>query len=891
MERQDEGLRGKLTIVSAPAGYGKTTVVASWIEHSQLQTGWLSIDEADNDLTRFLTYFIAALQQLDEGIGLDVQAALSESQSVSIENLLTRLVNEIEGVAGERGHKRKFVLVIDDYHLIKTQPVHDALNFLLDNMPTAMHLVVTGRSDPPVPISRLRVQGEVTEVRTPELKFTQDEVTAFLNDLMEFDLSAQEITALETRTEGWIASLQLAALSMQGREDMEEFIADFSGSHRYVIDYLIDEVMFRQTEHLQAFLCQTSILDRFCAPLCDTALGITSSRQILSDLEGANLFLIPLDDERYWYRYHHLFADFLGQRLREEDPEHIPELHRRASQWYEDEGLMDGAIQHALTAQDMERATRLVDQIAADLIVRREPNKLLKLVDQLPSERCQDYPMLCIWHAWGLLFHGNLEAVEPVLQIAEANRGKVPETPIPGYATTVRAYLANQMGELRKAITLTEQALEQMSDAEPDRITLIFRGAAIIWLGVNHRYLGDLDQASRYLEEAVSLNKEAKNYYGALAAMEQLADLSVIRGQLHAAEGIYRRGLQMAQTMSNQQGQGRGTLLAVSGLYQGLGIVLYQWNDLVGAAPYIQRSVELDELGEAWGRLHSYRMLAYLKQAEGDNDVAYNLLGKASTIEENLDVRQINIATEPGWEQMRILLSRARPDWAYLLKDTANRIELMSIGPDDSVDFSSPAGYASESEYSDLARALIALDQAKEALPLLECLLKAAQSMGRYGDEIRILVLKALAFQTLEDKVSAVGSLSQALTMAKPEGYVRIFVDEGQPMADLLEQTISQNIEADYARNLLAAFPEQVQQAVKFDVELITSIQPLVEPLSERELEVLRLMAAGLKYNDVADKLVVSVNTVRHHTRNIYSKLDVNSRSQAVARAQDLGLL
>jgi LuxR family maltose regulon positive regulatory protein len=742
-----------------------------------------------------------------------------------------------------------------------------------------------------MPISRLRVQGEVFEIRTPDLRFTKNEVAAFLNDLMGLNLMSGDIAALETRTEGWIASLQLAALSMQGRGDIETFVAEFSGSHRYVIDYLIDEVMSRQPEDLQAFLTQTSIFDRFSAPLCDAALEITTSRQILGKLEGANLFLIPLDDERHWYRYHHLFANFLGQRLLEADPEHIPELHRRASQWYEAQGLVDEAIQHALAAGDLERATCLVNQIAADLIVRREPYQLLKLVDSLPSDLIQDYPMLCIWYAWALLFHGQLEAVEPVLQIAEANQGELPEAPIPGYATTVRAYLANQMGELREALTFSDEALRQMSDATPDRITLIFRGAAIIWLGVNHRHLGNLDKANRYFEEAFTINNEARNYYGALASLEQSADLAIIRGQLHAAEGIYRRGLQMAQTMSNQQGRGRGTLLAKSGLHQGLGIVLYQWNNLAGSAPQIQRAVELDELGEAWGRLHSYRMLAYLKQAEGDYDEAYNLLGKASTIEENLDVRQINIATEPNWEQLRILLSRVRPEWAYLLKDIANRIEMLITRPDDEVDFSSPEGYLRESEYSDLSRALIALDRAEEALPLLERLLEAAQSMGRCGDEIRYLILRAMAFQALEDKDSALNSLSQALTLAKPEGYVRIFVDEGEPMATLLALAVSQEIEPDYASELLSAFPEQVQQAVKFDVDLTTISQPLVEPLSEREIEVLRLMAVGFKYNEIAGKLVISVNTVRHHTRNIYGKLEVNNRAQAVARAQDLDLL
>ena len=911
MEHLDAALNGRLTIVSAPAGYGKTTTLASWSDHSQIQTGWLSIDEADNDLVRFLTYLIAAMQNLDEGIGQDMQAALSASQAIPVESLLSRLVNEIQAVMDEEGDPCQFILLLDDFHLVKAQEVHNALNFLLDHLPSGIHLVVAGRSDPPVPISRLRVQGVLTEIRTPDLRFTKNEMTTFLNDLMGLDLTSEDIAALEARTEGWIASLQLAALSMQGRGDRQAFVAAFSGSHRYVIDYLVDEVLSRQPQEVQDFLRRTSILVRFCASLCEAVTGdkvegireketdtdITainslptgaSSQQIIDFLERANLFLVPLDDERRWYRYHHLFANFLEQRLYEGEPERIPELHQRASQWYEDEGLVDEAIQHAMAAEDLERATRLVDQIAANLVVRREPNKLLKLVSQLPRDRCQNYPMLCIWHAWALLFLGELEAVEPILQIAEANQDK---PPLPGYATIVRAYVANQLGELHKAIALTEQALEQLSHTPPDRNLLIFKGAAVIWLGVNHRYLGNLDRARQLFIEAVPINQKAGNIYAALASFEQLADLAVIRGQLHQGVEFYQRGLQMARNWTDVGGEGLGASVVEAGLLQGLGTVLYQMNDLAGATPHIRRAAELFELGEAWGRMYSYKMLGYLNQAEGDYKTSYDLLGKACAIGENITVHQINISSEPGLEQLSILLSRTQPEMADLLKDITLRIETRGLKSDDEIDFSSPAEYRHESEYSDLARVLIALDRAGESLPLLERLLEAARSMGRYGDEIRYLTLRSMAFQSLDDKTAALDSLSQVLTLARPEGYVRIFVDEGEPMAALLASAVSQGMEPDYASELLAAFPEKVQQAVEFDMELASISQPLVEPLSEREIEVLQLMTDGLKYKEVAERLVISLNTVRHHTRNIYGKLGVSSRAQAIARARDLNIL
>ena len=372
--------------------------------------------------------------------------------------------------------------------------------------------------------------------------------------------------------------------------------------------------------------------------------------------------------------------------------------------------------------------------------------------------------MLCIWHAWALLFTGQLEYVESVLTNCRIQPGQgYPEIPIPGYVTTVRAYLANQRGDFIKAISLIEKALEQMSDAAPDRITLIFQGAAIIWLGVNHRHLGDLDQARRLFMEAASLNQKAGNIYAALASLEQLADLAVIQGQLHQANEIYGRGLELARKWSDESGKSRGTLLAASGVHQGLGTILYQWNDLEGAEHHIRRALKLHELGEVWGRMHSYWMLGYLKQAEGDYKTSYNLLSRAWAIRENITAQQSNISSEPGLEQLSILLSRADPDMAHLLTDAAQRLETRGLKLDNAVDFSSPEDYARESEYSDLARALIALGRAEETLPLLERLLEAARSMGRHGDEIRYLILRALAFQVLEDKVAALDSLSQAL--------------------------------------------------------------------------------------------------------------------------------
>jgi LuxR family maltose regulon positive regulatory protein len=881
----DAGLGGKLTLVSAPAGFGKTTVLSEWVRGCGHPAAWLSLDENDNDPSRFLIYLIAALQRIDSTIGVDVQAVLGESLLPRFEVLLTRLIGEMERLP------EKTIIVLDDYHLIDSKSVHHVMNFLIEHLPPTIHLVIAGRADPPLPISRLRVQGKINEVRTSQLRFTQKEADTFLNDLMGFDLSSDSIATLEARTEGWVASLKLAALSMQGRHDWPEFIAEFSGSHRYVIDYLVDEVLARQPEEVQTFLRRTSILERFCAPLCEYVVGGEADTDIIDYLDRSNLFLIPLDDHREWYRYHHLFADFLHQRLRESERDTMPELHRRASEWFENEGLVDESIQHALAAGDMERATRLVDGIAADLLVRADSNKLLKLVEQLPSDLCKGYPMLCILHAWALLFMGDLERVEPALSLVESNQTNVPGTPNPGYLKTVRAYLASRQGDLHQSIQLSEQALEEMSEVTPDRFTLIFRGSAVIWLGLNHRLLGNLDKARELFLEAAEINQKAGNYYAALASFEQLAELALIRGQLHQAVDLYRSGLKLAQNWKDTLGKPHGSLMAAAGPQLGLGTVLYQLNDLAGAEVHIQQSADLFELGEHWAKMHSYTMSAYLKQAQGDFETCAELFRKASDIDNTVKDRRPSTSDRLRLTQLAILLSRARPEMAHLLMEAYRRVESLGVHANDEVDFSSSADYPRERIYSELASLLIALDRAAESLPLLTPLLAAATTMKRHGDEIRYLVMISLAQHALGNAQAALDSLRQALNLAEPEGYIRLFVDEGHPMAELLQLAIARNISPGYANMLLVAFPENIRSAVTIQKEPAGNTQLLAELLSEREIEVLRLMAEGYKYQEIAERLFVSINTVRHHTRHVYGKLNVNNRTQAIGKAKELNLL
>jgi LuxR family maltose regulon positive regulatory protein len=499
--------------------------------------------------------------------------------------------------------------------------------------------------------------------------------------------------------------------------------------------------------------------------------------------------------------------------------------------------------------------------------------------------------MLCICYAWAWSFMGQPEMVEPALRVVEAKQVKGTEAPNPGFVTVVRAYSANQQGDLLKSIHLTEQALEEMLKAPPDRITLIFQGSAVIWLGLNHRLLGNLDKAGQLFMEAAGLNQKAGNFYAALASFEQLAKLAVIRGQLHRALDLYRSGLKVAQNWMDTGGKPQRSLIAAAGPQLGLGTVLYQLNDLAGAATHIQHSADLFELGELWGRMHAYTMLAYLRQAQGDFEPAAELFRKACTIEDSTIVQQSNTSDLPSLTQLGILLSRAGPEMAHLLTEASRRVENLGVHANDEVDFSSPAGYPRELSYSDLACLLIALDRAAEALPLLARLLEAAITMERQGDEIHYLVLIALAQHALGNTQTALDSLGRALTLAEPQGYVRLFVDKGLPMSELLRFAISQNIAPDYASKLLATFPKDVLSAVPIDKELTVHTQILVEPLSEREIEVLRLMAAGYKYKEIAERLVISINTVRHHNRNIFGKLNVNSRAQVIDRARELHFL
>jgi LuxR family maltose regulon positive regulatory protein len=879
IERVNTGLYCKLTLISAPAGFGKTTLLSEWIHcrggvTPPLQVAWVSLDKGDNDPTRFWAYFIAALQTVQSDIGEAALAMLQSPQPPPIEPILTTLINEITESPAV------FALVLDDYHLITTQPIHDALALLLDHLPPQMHLVIASRADPPLPIALLRGRGQLIELRQADLRFTLDEAAAFLNRVMGLELSVDDVAALSSRTEGWISGLQMAAVSMRGQEDTAGFIQAFTGSDRYILDYLVEEVLHRQPSHIQTFLLQTAILDRLTGPLCDAVVETRESQTILEYLESSNLFIVPLDDRREWYRYHRLFADLLRQRLHQAHPDLVPTLHQRASEWHEHNGLMAQAIDHALSAEDFERAAALIEQVAEATLMRSEVATFLNWVEVLPDELVRARPTLCVFHAWALLWRGlPLDEVESRLE----DVGKDTDF-TPGKVAALRGFMAIFQGQLARATKLCRQALEQLPEDD------VFLRTISTWiLSISELADGDLRASSRTLDEVVRMSQKAGNVMVAVPAVCQLARLSARQGQLHKAQEIYQRALELGTDKSGRREGGLPAPIASEALI-GLGRLSYEWNDLESAACYLEESIELSQRWSETAALDAYIPLARVRQAQGDIDGARHAIQQAqhialktdalevddlfvALVQARLWVTQGNLEAAMRWAQERGLDQRSdAPD-----------IEESDHGLASHATFSSRLR---KYEHLVLARLWLAQDRPDDALALLEPLLRRMEQQERIDLVIEIQILKSLAFQARGDMEPALTALGHALSLAEPGGFVRVFVDEGQPMARLLYATAARGIAPQYTGKLLAAFPDAEPAARPRQPKV-----QMIEPLSERELEVLQLIAEGLSNKEIAQQLVLSLPTVKWHTSNIYGKLAVRNRTQAVAKARTLGIL
>jgi LuxR family maltose regulon positive regulatory protein len=929
IERLDSGLGPgcKLTLLSAPAGYGKTTLLGEWVhaedKSKEYRVGsikegtparnptsysllpapsfaWLSLDEEDNDPSRFWSYVVAALRAVRQDIEEVVQTAFQSPRPPPIEAVLTGLLNQI----AQDPHP--LVLVLDDYHVIHSSAIHQSLAFLLEHLPSHAHLAIATRADPPLPIPRLRGRGQLIELYQADLRFTPSETARFLNQAIGLELSAQDVAALEKRTEGWIAALhlaalQMAALAMRGRDDLSEFVRAFAGDHRYVLDYLAEEVLRQQGRDVQTFLLHTAILERLSGELCDAVMGTVTgagepgeersgmdSQSMLETLDRDNLFIVPLDDRRHWYRYHRLFADLLRQRLQRERSDWVPELHRRASKWYEENGLIPEAVSHALAAEDLERAAGLIEWAAWPILMRGEMTTVLGWLGALPPDFLRSRPQLGILQAWALAFAGEVDRVEPCLQDLEAQQ-------VQGDVIAVRAYVATVRGDVSRAIELAHLALERLPGEK-----WFSRGIVALSLGLAYQTSGELAAASRALNEAISFSRAAGRAYMTLVAMTSLGRVQERQGLLCQAMRTYQEALDLTSGPGSQPAP-------FAGMPQvGIAEVLYEWNDLDGALRHVTDGIRLSERGGfAIYMLAGHTILARVHWARGQVEEALEGIRKAGQLAAKHDYAYLT-AVAAGL-QSRLWLARgnlaAASRWAQEHRwnlsdglDSAREVEQISVArvliaqassqgpssrlaprPSDSPRISAERAWrdsAPENEFG-------------EAMGLLARLLEAAERAERMESAIKILALLALAFQAQGNVDRALSTLERALSLAEPEGYVRTFIDEGEPMAALLRRALAQSADAarpfapNYATRLLAAFGRPAASAPP----------GLVEPLSEREMDVLRLVVAGLSNPQIAEELVIAVSTVKSHINHLYGKLGVSSRAQAIARAQALHLL
>ena len=883
-ERLDRGSASTLMLVSAPAGFGKTTLLTEWLATGpgapadQRRAAWLSLDRGDNDLASFWTYMIAALRTAAPGVGENALALLQASRPQPIETVLTTLLNDLSAAAGD------IVLVLDDYHVIDAREVQDAMAFLLDHLPAGLHVVIASRADPALPLARLRARGKLAEIRAAELRFTPDEAAAYLNEMMGLQLTAQDVAALEGRTEGWIAALQLAALSIQGRDDVAGFIAGFAGDDRYVVDYLVEEVLQRQPPRVQAFLLQTSILGRLSGPLCDAVTGQGGGKAMLEALDRGNLFLVPLDDRRQWYRYHHLFADMLQARLLDEQPGEVPGLHRRASAWYQQNGEQSVAIGHALAARDFGQAADLIERALPAMRITRQEATVHSWLKALPDEVVRVRPMLSFAVAGALLTGGEPEEVEVRLRDAErwlkepaaAGKGS-PARPaemvvadeeeyrrLPGAIELYRSALSLVRGDLPATVRYARRTLDRALVDDHG-----VRAGASGFLGLAFWTSGDLEAAhSAWAECAAGLRRSGQiaDIFGCAIAM---ADIRLVQGRLSEAMRTYEQALRRA---SEQDG---AVLRGTADMYVGMSEVHREYDDLQAATQQLLRSQELGEaIGLPQNRYRWRVAMARIRQAEGDLGAALDLFNEAERVYVGdffPNIRPVPALRARAWITQGRLGEAL--DWAHE----------QGLSADDDL------SYLREFEHITLARVLLtrysderAEHSVYEATRLLERLLRAAEAGGRTGRVIEILVLQALAHQVRRDIPAALACLERALTLAEPEGYVRVFIDEGPPMASLLRTAAKQGTTRNYVRRLLAAVSGTGQDS--------PVRQALIDPLSERELDVLRLLGTELDGPAIARELMVSLNTVRTHTKNIYAKLAVTNRRAAVRRAAELGL-
>jgi LuxR family maltose regulon positive regulatory protein len=873
----------RLTLVSASAGYGKTTLLSEWVGIIERPVAWLSLDEGDNDPARFVAYLIAALQQVDEAIGRSTQstprapqmalaAPASQASEPVDEALVAALISDIVELA------TPLVLVLDDYHLIHAAPIHRTVHHLLDHLPPQLHLALSAREDPPLPLPRLRARGQMTEMRASDLCFTEEEAAAFLEKTMGLSISTETVAELESRTEGWIAGLQLASFSLQEHQDID--LTTFSGDDRHVMDYMMEEVLRHQDESIQAFLLQTSILDRLSGSLCNAILETTDSQTVLEHLERTNLFVVPLDNKRQWYRYHHLFADLLRHQLQRRHSDRPAHLHRRASAWHEQAGNVEEAIHHAFAIPDPSLAAHLLDQYGAPILNDGRIATCINWLQRLPDDIVYADPHLCIGFGWALVLTGQIEHAEHYAQAAEtslstyephyvASEGRVvtqEETHCDLMA--LQAHCARARGDSASALKLSRRALDCMPD---DEYTV--RCAVTLNLGLLHMEAWDWDAAQAAFAEAYEIAlKSEENVSVAVSAMSLQGDVLAIRGELRQAAARYRKAIELGGT----DGKNPHPILATCTAHLGLAEVHILRNETETAS---------DHLEKAWKSAHDagsqetiaevyYLMCAHLALSSRDMEQAEAFL-------DQLD----GLPNIPKDELFGAQVAAARGGLLLAQGDIDTAARFLAAR-----DLPGELTVSRLPEYLLLIRLMLAQSQHDKALALSRDVVTVAETSHHATVDIEATILQALALHRKGSDTQALECLEHALGMAEPQGYIHPFLSVGKPVDKLLRQAVARSAHSEHAHRILAAFAAQAHRATT-SLGLDSVISPLVEPLTERELQVLRLLAAGLSSTEVAEDLIIAVSTTRSYIKTIYRKLDVHSRDEAVDRARELSLL
>jgi LuxR family maltose regulon positive regulatory protein len=859
------GVDDKLTLVSSPAGFGKTTLLSEFSASCDRPVAWLLIDKDDNDPIRFITYLIAAIGRVKPGFGESLYPLFQTPKPERMESLLTVLINEITA------DFPPFVLIIDDFHLIESPEIHQALKYLIEHQPEQMHVMIATRADPSLPLSRLRARDQLTEIRENDLRFTLEEAGEFLTKVMELDLGVEEQQAMERRTEGWAAGLQLAAISLQEQEDKEGFIKSFEGSNRYILDYLGEEVLNDQDQDIRDFLLMTSILKRLSAPLCEAVTGIANCQYILENLEKNHLFIIPLDNERAWYRYHRLFKDFLIKSLQHAQPDQIEILNQKASIWFEEQGYPDEAIDHALSAGDHTRAMDLIETEAESRFKRSEASTILRWIEVIPDEMVASRPSLGLIHAWALMVRGGpVEIVERRLESVE--KSPVDDQQL-GSAAALRAFLASFKGDARRSLEFSREALRLLPEED-----LFLRSLVANNLGMVNLMQGDFEASIESFTQAAEISHQGGNIMIAVGALSNLAGIWMLQGQLHKAWSSNKQALELAT-----DARGRRLPVAAKALL-GLGEIAREWNDLDAATEYFHEGLELFKLFGELGSVISYISLARIKEVQGDLETAQEIVDQARQL-----AGQINASTmddelvEANQVQLWIRQGKNKQVIRWLEENQLEDLVMAKIG-------TSHFDPIWEIRSQTLARIYLSQGKFDQAIKITESLLNIARSSQRVRSVLRALALQVVILNSMGDSQSALDVLEGALDLAEEEGFVRTFLDEGEPMVQLLSEARSRGVKHEYADQLLTSFA--LSQPVQATVPDPTKQQKeLLEPLSKREIEVLTLVAVGLSNQEIANKLHISLSTVKGHTSNIYGKLLVHNRTQAVIRGKELGIL